>query len=150
MIQRKQTIFLLLAIVATLVCLALPIAHIEAKAMLANQEVYNLWIEHANGEKTFSVWALFGILAISCPINLFAIFDFRNRKRQARTCMLSMLLMLGWYAVYGVFYQMLASAGIFQVKLAAYLPLVVFTLLFIARKSILADEALVRAADRIR
>lgn len=150
MIQRKQTIFLLLAIIAILVCMAMPIAHIEAKAMTANQEVYNLWIQHSNGDKEYSVWALFGLLVISCPINLFAIFDFHNRKRQSRLCVFSMLLMLGWYIVYGVFSQMLTALGSFNVKFAACLPLISLILLFMARKAILADEALVRAADRIR
>ncbi len=150
MIQRKQTIFLLLAIIAILICLAMPIAHIEAKAMMANQEVYNLWIYHANGEKTYNVWVLFVFLIISCPINLFTIFDFRNRKRQARICLFSMLLIIGWYVAYGIFSQMLSSAGLFHIRPAACFPLISFILLFMARKAILSDEALVRAADRIR
>ncbi len=38
----------------------------------------------------------------------------------------------------------------FHIEFAACLPLIAFILLWLARHAILADEALVRAADRIR
>lgn len=100
--------------------------------------------------RNFSVWALFAILLVTCPINTFAIFDYHNRKRQARFCMFSMLMIIGWYIVYGVFSQVLMPGFTFHVGFAACLPLIAFILLWLARHSILADEALVRAADRIR
>jgi hypothetical protein len=61
-----------------------------------------------------------------------------------------MLMIIGWYVVYGVFSQVLMTGFDFHIKFAACLPLVAFILLWLARHSILADEALVRAADRIR
>lgn len=150
MIQRKQTVFLFLALLATIACLCLPVGSFEPQGMGTENQLMNLWINEANGGRNFSVWALFAILLITCPINTFAIFDYHNRKRQARFCMFSMLMIIGWYIVYGVFSQVLMPGFTFHVGFAACLPLIAFILLWLARHSILADEALVRAADRIR
>lgn len=150
MIQRKQTVFLFLALLATIACLCLPVGSFEPQGMGTENQLMNLWINEANGGRNFSVWALFAILLVTCPINTFAIFDYHNRKRQARFCMFSMLMIIGWYIVYGVFSQVLMPGFTFHVGFAACLPLIAFILLWFARHSILADEALVRAADRIR
>lgn len=150
MIQRKQTVFLFLALLATIACLCLPVGSFEPQGMGTENQLMNLWINETNGGRNFSVWALFAILLVTCPINTFAIFDYHNRKRQARFCMFSMLMIIGWYIVYGVFSQVLMPGFTFHVGLAACLPLIAFILLWLARHSILADEALVRAADRIR
>ncbi|MBF1400247.1 DUF4293 domain-containing protein [Prevotella histicola] len=150
MIQRKQTVFLFLALLATIACLCLPVGSFEPQGMGTENQLMNLWINEANGGRNFSVWALFAILLVTCPINTFAIFDYHNRKRQARFCMFSMLMIIGWYIVYGMFSQVLMPGFTFHVGFAACLPLIAFILLWLARHSILADEALVRAADRIR
>lgn len=150
MIQRKQTVFLFLVLLATIACLCLPVGSFEPQGMGTENQLMNLWINEANGGRNFSVWALFAILLVTCPINTFAIFDYHNRKRQARFCMFSMLMIIGWYIVYGVFSQVLMPGFTFHVGFAACLPLIAFILLWLARHSILADEALVRAADRIR
>jgi hypothetical protein len=150
MIQRKQTVFLFLALLATIACLCLPVGSFEPQGMGTENQLMNLWINETNGGRNFSVWALFAILLVTCPINTFAIFDYHNRKRQARFCMFSMLMIIGWYIVYGVFSQVLMPGFTFHVEFAASLPLIAFILLWLARHSILADEALVRAADRIR
>lgn len=150
MIQRKQTVFLFLALLATIACLCLPVGSFEPQGMGTENQLMNLWINETNGGRNFSVWALFAILLVTCPINTFAIFDYHNRKRQVRFCMFSMLMIIGWYIVYGVFSQVLMPGFTFHVGFAACLPLIAFILLWLARHSILADEALVRAADRIR
>jgi len=150
MIQRKQTVFLFLALLATIACLCLPVGSFEPQGMGTENQLMNLWINETNGGRNFSVWALFAILLVTCPINTFAIFDYHNRKRQARFCMFSMLMIIGWYIVYGVFSQVLMPGFTFHVGFAACLPLIAFILLWLSRHSILADEALVRAADRIR
>lgn len=116
MIQRKQTVFLFLALLTTIACLCLPVGSFEPKGMGAESILMNLWISDANGGKDFNVWALFAILLVTCPINLFAIFDYHNRKRQARFCTFSMLMIIGWYVVYGVFSQVLMTGFDFHIK----------------------------------
>lgn len=150
MIQRKQTIFLLVALVLTVCCLCLPVGSFK-QGLSAEHTMYNLWIADEYGKPDFSVWALFAILLITCPVNIAAIFTYHNRIVQSRFCMFNMLLIIGWYAVLIV---LLLShhhdGGSVEIHLAAAFPLIALILYGMARKAILADEALVRAADRIR
>ena len=152
MIQRKQTLFLLLAVIAAISCLCLPIGEFATGNVLGgNSVMYNLWIVRPDGSYDFSVWALFAILLVTCPISLMAIFSYKNRMVQSRFCMFNILLALGWYIVFAAMaLNTGGAAGGFRVSIAAALPAVSMLLHFMARKAILADEALVRSADRIR
>jgi len=150
MIQRKQTLFLLAALIFTLCCLCMPIGGYNHGFGLEGT-MYNLWITDSNGTHDYSVWALFAILLITCPINIAAIFSYRNRMAQSRFCVFNILLILGWYIVYAVFILgMKKENGMVYFTPACVFPLVSTILYFMARKAILADEKLVRAADRIR
>lgn len=149
MIQRKQTLFLLAALIATFVCLCLPVAVFVPEGMGTSMPMFNLWVVEGSGNHNFTPWPLFAVLLLTTPINIAAIFGYRNRKQQARMCAFCMFLIVGWYAVYAVFSQWL-DFGQFRVQWPAALPFVALVFYFLARKGILADEALVRAADRIR
>lgn len=152
MIQRKQTIFLLIAVILTIVCLCLPLGNfIEEDSIGKNTAMYNLWMVTAEGNHDYSVWVLFAILLITCPITLIAIFMYHNRIVQSRFCMFNLLLVLGWYAVYAVFIlNFKESLGQFKLSYTSIFPALSMIFYFMARKAILADEALVRATDRIR
>ncbi|MCI6161683.1 MAG: DUF4293 domain-containing protein [Prevotellaceae bacterium] len=152
MIQRKQTLFLIVAIILTVVCLCLPIGRFVPESMGVTSLMFNLWIQTGNGSHDFSVWALFAILLLTCSIALWAIFSYKNRTFQSRLCLFNMLLLLGWYAVYAVFAIILGKDQkvSFSVEIAACLPFISLILHFLARKGIQADEALIKSMDRIR
>lgn len=93
----------------------------------------------------------FATLLITCPISLIAIFMYHNRIVQSRFCIFNILLILGWYAVYAVFaINLTESIRHYKISFTSVLPLIAVILYLMARRAILADEALVRAADRIR
>lgn len=149
--QRKQTVFLFLAVVAAFVCLCLPIGYYEPEGMGVNAVLYNLWLKDADGVAHLSVAALFGVLLVTCAIGLYAIFKFKNRIFQARLCMFSILMLVGWYLLYGFYGYIAKPEGTtFHFDFSACLPLVSLIFYVMARKGIIADEKLVRAADRIR
>lgn len=153
MIQRKQTIFLFVAIILTVVCLCMPIGNLKTINTLGSDEfvIYNLWITNSSGIYDFKVWPLFAILLITCPIAIIAIFTYHNRITQSRFCMFNILLTLGWYVVYAMIALNLQENGSkLHMSFSVVLPLISIILYFMARKAILADEALVRSADRIR
>lgn len=153
MIQRKQTLFLLIAVVLNVVCLCLPLGTITGgnSPLGETSTVYNLWITGADGSHNYMIWPLFAILLITCTIALTAIFSYRNRITQSRFCMFNMLLLFGWYIVFAVMvFNQGGAVYKFNSSLTAILPAVSIILHFMARKAILADEALVRSADRIR
>lgn len=153
MIQRKQTIFLFVAIILTVVCLCMPIGNLKTINTLGSDEsvIYNLWITNSSGIYDFKVWPLFAILLITCPISIIAIFTYHNRITQSRFCMFNILLTLGWYVVYAMIaLNQQENGSKLQMSFSVVLPLISIILYFMARKAILADEALVRSADRIR
>ena len=49
MIQRKQTLYLLAALIVTIVCLCLPIASLKTSGMEPDSIVTNLWIRSNAG-----------------------------------------------------------------------------------------------------
>ncbi len=152
MIQRKQTIFLLLSCVFAMVCLCLPIGFFTPEGMGVDSTMYNLWIVLENGQHDYSVWPLFAILLVACTVNLVDVFLYKNRILQARLCLLSMFLFVLWYAVYAFFGFSIPETlkASFHVDFCACLPFISMILTFLARKGILADERLVRSMDRIR
>lgn len=151
MIQRKQTLFLLAAVILSVVCLSMPIGWFISWDLMGSAKEYNLWIAKESGERLFSSWPLFAVLLSSAALGLVTIFYYHNRIAQARLCQFNMLLIVGWYVIYAVFSRLLLEGEmIFRPTLQAFLPALALALYFMAYKAIWADEKLVRAADRIR
>lgn len=149
MIQRKQTIFLLLAVAAIIACLCMPIGEIEPKGMGVPTVWMNLGLLT---DRHFEPQPLpFVDLVVASVCSFAAIFLYKKRKLQASLCTASVVILLAWY-VYYVFsvFSVFQSVGTFHVRFAAVLPFVAVILLFMARRGIIADEKLVRSMDRIR
>ncbi len=152
MIQRKQTLFLIIALVLDIVCLCLPIGRLHFQGMEADALMTNLWIQMADGSRQFTVWYLFVLLLLACPVTLWAIFSYKNRLFQMRLCLLCMLLTALWYAGFCAVKFILAPemAADVQPAVAFVLPFVSLVFYYLARRGVKADEALVRSMDRIR
>lgn len=151
MIQRKQSVFLLLAAIANIICLSLPVATIQTgKGLAVASAMYNLWIANGNGAIDLSSAPLFGILLVETVMAIATIFMYRKRKLQIKLCNWCNFLIIVWYAAYVTITMSAKGDGDFHVAFAAVLPLVAMILTFMARKGVMADEALIRAAERIR
>lgn len=150
MIQRKQTLFILAALILTVVCMCLQIGTYLADGLPVGK-MYNLWITStANGSYDFSTWPLFAILLLTTPVGIYAVMAYTNRLLQARLCVFNMLMLVGWYICYAAMGQVWGSGLEFKVSFTAALPALGIIFYFMARAAILADERMVRAADRIR
>ncbi|MBR4899212.1 MAG: DUF4293 domain-containing protein [Prevotella sp.] len=146
MIQRKQTLFLLIAFVLTIVCSCCQIGSLVSDMSVVS--LYNLWLVDEMGQHSFSTWPLLAVLILASLLSLVTIFLYHKRKLQARLCLLHMLLLVLWYVVLAVLPQSLG--GSLVLEWPAVLPAVAIILSFMARKGVLADEKLVRSLDRIR
>jgi hypothetical protein len=101
-------------------------------------------------------------MTVSIPVlALLIIFLYRRRLLQARLCIVNVVLCLGYYGMLALYtayivkgYEMLGGcylpAAEWYLTVWASLPLVNVVLSMMAVRRILKDEALVRAADRIR
>ena len=151
--QRKQTIFLAVAVILTVICLCTQIGSYNA-AGLDVSRVYNLWFTDPLGHRHFDVWPLFAVLLPTAALGTYTIFIFRNRKIQALFCTLNALLIVGWYICFFVVAQTVDNKSWgtvdFRPAWPAVLPAIALIFYLMARHAILADEKLVKSMDRIR
>ncbi len=152
MIQRKQSVFLFLAVVANVICLCMPVGKLKVAGIGVDTIIYNLCTIDGNGTFSFVSAPLFILLAIETVIAFATIFLYRNRKLQITLCKWSTVLSFLWYVAYIVMAFTLPTEDYssFNTSFAAVLPLVNILLVMMAKKGIKADEALVRASERLR
>ncbi len=148
--QRKQTVFLVFALVLTVVCMSLPLGVIEPKLMGAGVPVYNLGISgiQASG---YVGWIPFVILLATCLLDVAAIACYKSRKTQMRLCNGCIALNAAWYAyfIYGLL-STFSEMGGFSMNWTLCIPLVSIILYAMAHSGIKKDDELVRSMDRIR
>ena len=152
MIQRKQSVFLLLAAIAALVCLMMPVGVFSPERLGVDSVMYNLFVKDGNGVADNMSAPLFVVMFAGMALSVATIFLYGNRKLQIKLCSWNIFLVVVWYAAYAaVAFTFSGSAGCsFKPQFGAVLPLVVLVLVVMARNGVKADEALIRAADRIR
>lgn len=177
MIQRIQTIYLLLAVAALTACLCLPIgSFVATQTGEPMATLYNLWVHlpsqigdtlnpattagstdpilasDAVGHHLFTPWALFAVLLLATAGLTFSIFIFKQRLVQSRLVMLCCILIVGWYAVYTAFAFILPKDLNLDFRPTpwAALPAIACILSFLAFRAILKDEMLIRSLDRLR
>ncbi len=151
MIQRIQSLYLLVSAILGVVCLSMPLgqfltAHSEPYACL-----YNLWSKNLEtGSHNFAPWALFALLLIATSLTFLDIFLYKHRALQMRVLTLCMILLVGYYAYLAFFVYMHMGEGSFTPSVTAALPFVCIVLDYLAFRGILKDEMLVRSLDRLR
>ncbi len=152
MIQRIQTIYLLITFGLCIGCLTSNIGVIYLTDGELVGKMYNLWVTNPEEGRNFAPWALFALLLITATITLLSIFLFKKRALQMRCCSFSTILLMGWYAVYAWFaYALTQQADAhFRMEWTAALPAVSIILLLMAFRAIKKDEMLVRSLDRLR
>lgn len=145
-----------LAVVLTVVCLCLPVGVFTydglAHVGIITINEYNLCLV-VDDIVEYTTWPMFAVLVPSAALGVYSIFAYGNRRAQARFCVFNALLLVGWYVLYAVCSRVCSTGnGIFEFRptVFAAFPCVALILYMMARRAILADEALVRAADRIR
>ena len=94
MIQRIQSVYLLLVAILLVVALCLPVGQFIGPDGIAAHIFKPLGVTLADGNFQ-STWGLFGILLLSAIIALCTIFLFRNRMLQVRMTVFGSLLCSG-------------------------------------------------------
>ena len=82
MIQRKQTLYLLAAIIMTVICLCMQIGSFKLGGITV-AKVFNLWYTDPIGKHHFDTWPLMAVLLPTTAIAAYTIFIYNNRKMQA-------------------------------------------------------------------
>lgn len=150
MIQRIQTLYLLAVVALGIALIWLPVVQFVTPEEAAELQMWEL--KALGGVPIQGVWGLLVTTILIPLLALIDIFLYNKRILQARLNIFTVMLCLGYYGVLAI-YTWLAkmSLGVeWHILPYASFPLVCMILTLMATRRILKDEALVRAADRIR
>ena len=150
MIQRIQTLYLLAVVALGIVLIWLPVVQFVTPEEAAELHVWELTA--LGGVPIQGVWGLLVTTLLIPVLALIDIFLYNKRILQARLNIFLACLCVGYYGVLFM-YVWFAKMNLgmdWHILPWAAVPLVCFVLTLMATRAILKDEALVRAADRIR
>lgn len=149
MIQRIQSIYLLVVTILMVICLCSSIGSVIASTKEIST-LGNLYITLPDGTKDYSTWALFAILLVVAILSFVTIFLFKKRMLQIRLTIFSSVMLIGYYLTLIATIFMLAEETSFTPSWIICLPFIGLVLNWLAIRAIGADEALVKAYDRLR
>ena len=149
MIQRIQSIYLLVVTILMVICMCSSVGAIITSTN-AISELGNLYITIPDGTKDYAPWALFAILLVVAVLSFVTIFLFKKRMLQIRLTIFSSVVLIGYYMALVAYIFMLAEDTTFSASWTVCLPFVALILNWLAIRGIGADEALVKAYDRLR
>ena len=149
MIQRIQSVYLLVVAILMVIMMSLPIGKFIG-ADMSLTEFNNLSLVNGEGVANYEPWALFVILMLSAIITLATIFLYKKRILQMRLSMFNIILMLGYYGTLAAFVYSLKGDATFAASWTMCLPVVSIILDWLAIRAIGKDEMLVKAYDRLR
>ncbi len=140
MLQRKQTIFLILSIASLLFFLSYP----YVDRVMKGSQVHEFLM--ARDSTILLVMTIASIITSAV-----AIFLYRTLRRQYMVTMISLVMNLIIVAI--LTYEIFRSAeyaNVFSVQIAGFLPSISLLLLLLASRGIIKDYNTIRNSDRLR
>lgn len=161
MIQRVQSIFLLIAVIIPIVLIFLPLGYLNSDAA---QYVYNSVSLKENIPEGASIVRNYYVafcFALTSVLSGVALFSYKNRIRQMNIVSITMIVFLITLAltlwvcpdiIFKKFFAVRAENYEFSFNVIPLIILIVIeaVCLFLANRFIKKDEELVRSADRLR
>ena len=157
MIQRIQSIYLLLASAAMAAAYFFPLADaigINDSLVLHIYKIESLVPDNVPDLPAYFIWPLLVLSSLVLLFSFAIIFVYKNRMRQLMLIRFSVIMLVVLIALFFFYYSPemeRVSGGITMYGVpGAYLPIVTLVFLILASRSIMSDEKLVRSADRLR
>ena len=153
MLQRIQSLYLLVVVIQSAVLFATPVFEFS---VLSEPFFYdlNLWGLNARGasEILLSTTPLAMLIGLTGMVALVAIALFKNRMLQIRLSIFNIICLIGYVPLLWYYVNRIQNAyqADFIFQFVAAIPLVNAVLSYMALKAIGKDEALIRSVDRIR
>lgn len=156
MIQRIQTVYLLLITILAALTVILPVADLINSTTNQNYlfDFRGISLIKPTGEAVIqsTTWILTSFALMFGVISIIAIFGYKKRQKQIRLCVMNFVFMVGYYLLLLVFIWMAKSElGVnWHLRVATILPLIAMILNYLAIGAIGKDEKLVKSLDRLR
>lgn len=132
MLQRIQSLFLFVAAGLLLSMFFTPMITLMDGETIRYIERYDMLV----------------FLIVTFVLSVTTFFSYKNRMFQIRLCVLNALILLGWQIFILVLF--LKREPVMIYSLTAVFPVVAAVLTFLALRYISRDEAMIRAASRLR
>lgn len=162
MIQRRQTIFMLLSAIISGLLFFMPLASFEAGGSVMRFTIFGIQnpIETLTLSKTYT-WPLIVLTILMTILPIYTIFIYKKRELQVKLCHLAMLLNIVFIGLVFLYYdndiQKIIAAiegDSYELDVAYFFgvafPLVNLVLEILAIKGIKKDIALLKSLDRLR
>ena len=156
MIQRIQSVFLLVAAIVTIILLFISIGDIYTAEAQYTFTCFNVHLP--DGKVVMSTLYIALTLIVSACISIYAIFKYKDRMKQTRIVSLNMLIfliaimMMIWLFPDFLFQRkgLMQEGDIFRFNYWIMIFVIPPICMFLANQFIRKDERLVRSADRLR
>lgn len=153
MIQRIQSLFLLLTVAVTACLFFMPVAYLTVPHA-ATYEFYTTKVIQAGTPSLFIAWNWMSFILniLITALGFVTIFLYKKRFLQLRLCIVNIILMLGmvllmWLQVRSMTQELEAAR---QWGFSMCFPLIGVILTWLALRGIIKDIALLKSYDRIR
>lgn len=152
MLQRIQTVYLLIVTALMVAVLFLPLATLQTADAFYLFNAMGVHTVADQPELVYPAWAMFALTAVIALVALVSIFFYSKRMLQIRLCVFNGILLVCFYGLFAFFMWQIKDLMMAQmgVKIALALPLVSLILTILAIRNIGADEMLVRSLNRLR
>ena len=158
MIQRIQSVFLFIAIIAIILLAFFSLATFYSQTGIFVLHVYELESITPSTEIPFVPWIFAPLAATALVVvvlNLIALLSYKNRLKQIRLTQVSILLNILFIVALMFYYiptieENTSTTVDYTESVGIYLPLISLVFTLIAQHFIKKDEKLVRSVDRLR
>lgn len=150
MIQRIQSLYLLVVAILMVVMMSIPMGHFVSNNGVDELNTLNLVQE---GVVDGTPWALFAEVLVVAVLALTTIFLYRKRTLQIRLCVFSIIILIGFYLTLAAFVMTFMKEynySMFTPNLVLIAPLACIVFEWLAIRAIGKDIILVKAYDRLR
>ena len=158
MVQRIQSLFLLLAFISTVLLFFFPLAGIYGPTATYKFYIYGLINMVPDEKPVFTFMTTLPLLLLNILVAAFSagcVFLYKNRINQMKMVRLAIFMEIIFIALIFFVYASIIEKNLtaspnYLDEAGIYFPLVALIFLILANRSILKDEKLVRSADRLR
>jgi hypothetical protein len=155
MIQRIQTLYLLLVIILSVVTLF----SVQVE-FLGNAEAVKYFLSYkgvisavdSSATSVYNVWSLTALCVLMPLVALATVFMFKRRILQIRLSIINSVLFAGYYGLLFLYIWQVGTAlnADWHLGYATAFPLINIILTFLAIRAIGKDEALIKSLNRLR
>ena len=153
MIQRIQSLFLLLAAFLSAAPIFLALASVTIGSATYSLTMFSLTSDGGAAEFDVNMLPMTFLGATLLVVPILAIFSYKNRKQQIRIAQINILLIISFLVLaFFMAGQLKTAASVDEVSygFGGIFPLISILALILAIRNIKKDEELIRSADRLR